>query len=134
MTLPDHANTGPAEPLPAHRPEGGPQLMAELTAAHARDVGDYVSLVRRRWTWVLGSVLVCAALATMFLSVAEQTFVSSSKVLVKSTVGTSSAVGDRTNDAINLDTEAQLVTSESVAERAGELLGSASLRWPWPTR
>ncbi len=98
--------------------------MADLTAAHARDLGDYASLVRRRWTWVLGSVLVCAALAALFLNVAEQTFVSSSKVLVKSTVGTSSAVGDRTNDAINLDTEAQLVTSEPVAERAGELLGS----------
>jgi capsular polysaccharide biosynthesis protein len=98
--------------------------MAELTAAHARDLGDYASLVRRRWTWVLGSVLVCALLAMVFLSVAAQTFVSSSKVLVKSTVGTSSAVGDRTNDAINLDTEAQLVTSEPVAERAGELLGT----------
>ena len=32
--------------------------MAEPTAAHARDLGDYVSLVRRRWIGVVASVLV----------------------------------------------------------------------------
>jgi capsular polysaccharide biosynthesis protein len=100
--------------------------MAEPTAAHARDLGDYVSLVRRRWTWIAGSVLVGLALATAYLSLAQQTYMSTAKVLVKSTGGetTSTAVGARTSGEINLDTEAQLVKSEPVSTRAGELLGS----------
>jgi capsular polysaccharide biosynthesis protein len=99
--------------------------MAEPTAAHARDLGDYLSLVRRRWVWIVGSVLACLVLATMYLSVAQQTYVSTAKVLVQQTSNnTGASVGARTNDAINLDTEAQLVKSEAVSKRAGELLGS----------
>ena len=98
--------------------------MAEPTAAHARDLGDYVSLVRRRWIGVVASVLVGLTLSLAYLSVAQQTYVSTSKLLVKSTGSSETSVGARTSDAINLDTEAQLVQSEPVAARAGELLAS----------
>ena len=98
--------------------------MAEPTAAHARELGDYVSLVRRRWIGVVASVLVGLTLSLGYLSVAQQTYVSTSKLLVKSTGSVETSVGARTSDAINLDTEAQLVQSEPVAARAGELLAS----------
>lgn len=100
--------------------------MAEVTAAHARDLGDYLSLARRRWAWIVACVLVGAVASFAYLNVAQETYQSTAKVLVKSVgeAAAAPALGERTNDAINLDTEAQLVTSEPVSSRASELLGS----------
>lgn len=99
--------------------------MAEPTAAHARELGDYVALVRRRWAWIVCSMLVGVVLALSYLTVAETSYSSTAKVLVEATGPTATPTGARTtSDEINLDTEAQLVTSEPVAERAGELLSS----------
>ncbi len=97
--------------------------MSEPTAAHARDLGDYVALARRRWTWIVGCVVAGIAVSYVYLGVAQETYESTAKVLVESTGTTeSTTVGARTNDAINLDTEAQLVKSEPVSARAAELL------------
>jgi capsular polysaccharide biosynthesis protein len=98
--------------------------MPDLNAAHARDLGDYASLARRRWAWIVAAALAGLALALAYLATAQQTYVSMAKVQVMSTSSTGDAVGARTNDEINLDTEAQLVTSQPVATRAGEMLGS----------
>ena len=29
--------------------------MAEPTAAHARELGDYLLIARRRWRWIVGA-------------------------------------------------------------------------------
>ncbi len=100
--------------------------MSEPTAAHARDLGDYVALARRRWAWIVGCVVAGIAVSYIYLGVAQETYESTAKVLVESTGTTeSTTVGARTNDAINLDTEAQLVKSEPVSARAAELLESS---------
>lgn len=98
--------------------------MPELHAAHARDLGDYASLARRRWRWIAAAALAGLCLALAYLSTAQQTWVSTAKVQVLATSSTGDALGARTNDTINLDTEAQLVTSQPVATRAGEMLKS----------
>lgn len=100
--------------------------MTEPTAAHARDLGDYLAVARRRWGWIVCSVLLGTTLAMGYLVSAEKTYVSTAKVLVLPT-GTSegSALGARTNGVINLDTEAQLVKSEAVSSRAGQILRSS---------
>jgi capsular polysaccharide biosynthesis protein len=98
--------------------------MPDLNAAHARDLGDYASLARRRWAWIAAAALVGLAVALGYLATAQQTYVSMAKVQVMATTSTGDAVGARTNDEINLDTEAQLVTSQPVATRAGEMLES----------
>jgi capsular polysaccharide biosynthesis protein len=99
--------------------------MPDLTAAQARDLGDYVSLVRRRWIWVVACAVAGLMATVGYLGVAQETYASTAKVQVRATVAsTSESVGARTNDAINLDTEAQLVTSQPVATRAGKVLGS----------
>ncbi|MFC4783457.1 Wzz/FepE/Etk N-terminal domain-containing protein [Nocardioides sp. MAHUQ-72] len=98
--------------------------MVEPTAAYARDLGDYVALVRRRWTWVVGCVLAGLALASLYLATASATYVSTAKVLVEDTGPAATAEGARTNDSINLDTEAQLVKSETVASRAKDMLNT----------
>lgn len=101
--------------------------MPDLTAAHARDLGDYLSLARRRWGWILMAALAGLLAATGYYLVAAESYVSTAKVLVKATSSDSGdAMGARTNNQINLDTEAQLVTSQPVATRAGELLDSAA--------
>lgn len=96
-----------------------------MNAAHTREIGDYLALARRRWVWITACVLVGALLAAGYVSLAPQTWVSTAKVLVKATEVTSEgAVGARTVDALNLDTEAQLVSSQPVATLAGESIGS----------
>lgn len=96
--------------------------MEEPTAAHARDLGDYASLVRRRWGWIAGCAALGLLLGSAFLVVADRTYVSQARVLVQATGNESSSVGERTNSGINLDTEAQLVKSEPVAALAARSL------------
>jgi capsular polysaccharide biosynthesis protein len=97
----------------------------ESKAVHGRVLGDYVAVVRRRWLVVLVALLVCFAAGLAFLQVAPKTYVSSAKVLVLPTSTVSVAEGSRTTDSINLDTEAQLVKSEPVAELAQRTLVNA---------
>jgi uncharacterized protein involved in exopolysaccharide biosynthesis len=59
--------------------------MAEPTAANARELGDYVALVRRRWAWIVCSMLVGVVLALSYLTVAETSYSSTAKVLVEAT-------------------------------------------------
>lgn len=96
--------------------------MAEPTAAHARELSDYLSLARRRWVWIASCLVAGVALSLVYLSTAQPTYVATSKVLVRSTGSDTPVPGARTNDAINLDTEAQLVTSADVSARASDLL------------
>jgi capsular polysaccharide biosynthesis protein len=77
-----------------------------------------VAVVRRRWLVVLVALLVCFAAGLAFLQVAPKTYVSSAKVQVLPTSTASVAEGSRTTDSINLDTEAQIVTSQAVSSRA----------------
>jgi len=83
-------------------------------------LGEYAGAFRRRW-WVvaLGAVL-GLALAAAFLLVAPKTYVATSSVLVNPIgIEFDSAVdGARTNSGVNLDTEAQIVTSQAVSSRA----------------
>ena len=99
----------------------------ESKAVHGRVLGDYVAVVRRRWLVVLVALLVCFAAGLAFLQVAPKTYVSSAKVLVLPTSTVSVAEGSRTTDSINLDTEAQLVKSEPVAQLAQRTLVTAEV-------
>lgn len=101
--------------------------MAEPSAAHARDLGDYAALVRRRWRWIAGGVVVGLVVACAYVLAAPATYRSSAKVLVQPVGNAVPTVGQRTDNPVNLDTEAQLVTSERVAKRAADLLGSDRL-------
>jgi capsular polysaccharide biosynthesis protein len=98
--------------------------MAEPTAAHARELGDYLLIARRRWRWIVGGAVVGLVLALVYLQFAQLTYASTATLKVESTAADVTALGDRTNDAINLDTEAVLVKSNLVAQRAVDLLDS----------
>lgn len=85
---------------------------------------DYAAILRRRWWEVmLGGLLGVAVAATVSLALPPQ-YVSTALVQVLPTGisdGTSLTNG-RTQGSVNLDTEAQLVTSTPVATRASALL------------
>jgi Mrp family chromosome partitioning ATPase len=87
------------------------------------DMSHYFSLLRRHW-WIIA--LLTAAGIVGALGVARtqpKVYESTTSVLVIPTSSTSTTVsGGRTSGTINLDTEAQLVTSATVATDAAKLL------------
>lgn len=90
-------------------------------------LADYGTFVRRRWWIVLVGLLVGFVVGLAAMQIVPPTYTSSANVLVSPVdlPGQSGNVaGGRTNDAINLDTESQLVTSAAVAEGAKKLMKS----------
>lgn len=86
------------------------------------DLTHYLGVLRRHW-WVL----VVATGAGLGVSIAvthamPKVYESSTSVLVQPVGQDTNASGGRTNQSINLDTEAQLVGSGAVAANAAELL------------
>jgi capsular polysaccharide biosynthesis protein len=92
-----------------------------ITGSSSRELGDYRSLLERRWRWIaLGLVLGLGA-AFAYLELASPTYVSTAKVLVTPTGGVS-ASATAPSPEVNLDTEAELVTSAPVATRVATML------------
>lgn len=92
-------------------------------ASDSGQVADYGAMLRRRWWVLLLGGLIGLLLAVEVLVLSSKTYVSTAAVLVLPTgVDTTSSATGRTNSEINLDTEAQLITSVDVATRAQALL------------
>lgn len=86
------------------------------------EFADYGEVLRRRWPLLLLGLLVGVVLALGALQVMQKTYISVALVQVKS-VGENGAVENgRTTTDLNLDTEAQLVTSNDVASLARGIL------------
>jgi uncharacterized protein involved in exopolysaccharide biosynthesis len=89
---------------------------------------DYTGVLRRRWLVVAACAVVGLLGAVAYLLVAPKTYTATATVFVKTTgadVG-DGITGNRTGGAlVNLDTEAQLVKSGSVAALAGRSMHSS---------
>lgn len=88
-------------------------------------VGDYTGLVRRRAPLLLLGLVLGLALGVATLVLSPKTYESTTSVLVQPTAEDTNVVNGRTATAINLDTEAQIVTATVVAARAAELMDSS---------
>ncbi|WP_347059407.1 Wzz/FepE/Etk N-terminal domain-containing protein [Blastococcus sp. HT6-30] len=88
-----------------------------LTAA---GLGDYVVLIRRQWVTVLLGLVTGLAVALAYLALAPREYTSVTAVLVTAT-DADSVAGTGRNE-INLDTEAQLLTSTETVSAAAEVL------------
>ncbi|HWB35615.1 MAG TPA: Wzz/FepE/Etk N-terminal domain-containing protein, partial [Rugosimonospora sp.] len=86
------------------------------------DVSDYLGMVRRHWWVVLLFVLAGVVGATAGARTQPQVYESTASVLVLAVDADANSTNGRTNASINLDTEAQLVTSTDVATAAGQAL------------
>jgi len=95
------------------------------SAAPGPELGDLTGLVRRQWWLLVLLPLLGVMVAALYTSGQPRIYTSATEVLVTATgVDDNSVLANgRTRGEINLDTEAQLITSTSVAQSAAELLG-----------
>ena len=98
--------------------------MAAIPTQGSAQLGDYAALLRRQWWIVLLLVAMGVGLAVAYTSIAPREYTSMTSVLVTATdPGEQSAAGSRTSaNNINLDTEAQLVTSTEIVTAAAEAI------------
>ena len=97
--------------------------MSRGSAPNAGQLTDYLLLVRRQWLVIVAGLLLGAALAAAYLSVAPREYSAATSVLV--TAPTSGSAATSRTAEINLDTEARLVTSTETVAAAAELLESS---------
>ncbi|HEV7826291.1 MAG TPA: hypothetical protein VGP02_15440 [Mycobacteriales bacterium] len=98
--------------------------MESLHDEGSRTVADYTGWIRRRWWAIVAVVLVGLAVTALFTARQHRVYTATSSVLVQATRTNAdqTQAGARTVSGLNMDTEAQLVTSSVVAERARAVL------------
>ncbi|GIH04448.1 hypothetical protein Rhe02_25150 [Rhizocola hellebori] len=90
--------------------------------ATSYDLNDYLAMARRHW-WIVALALIAGlAVGADYNRRLPREFVSVASVLVRPAGQDANVAGGRTRDEINLDTEAQLVRSTAVLERAAQTL------------
>ncbi|HYN95975.1 MAG TPA: lipopolysaccharide biosynthesis protein [Pilimelia sp.] len=94
--------------------------LPDLVDADAPTLAGYLNWVRRRW-WILALAAFLGAAAGLLLTTVQTRAYTSDTRLVLRPVGANA----KPTDKVNLDTEAQVVRSLVVAERARKLMGSA---------
>jgi uncharacterized protein involved in exopolysaccharide biosynthesis/Mrp family chromosome partitioning ATPase len=99
--------------------------MTSSTRPDAFELADYLGVLRRRWWIVLLAACLGVLVAGTYAEVAPKTYTAGAAVSVAviATSNNQSLVG--TSGAVNMNTEAQIVQSQSVAELAGRLLHSS---------
>lgn len=91
------------------------------------EAADYVGVLRRRWWIVLVAMIIGLVGAFGYVTVAPKSYSATASVNVVPTAAdqSNSVAGSRTSGAtVNLDTEAQVVTSTAVATLAGKMMNS----------
>src|SRR5579859_990805 len=96
------------------------------------EAADYVGVLRRRWWIALALAVVGVVGAFGYVTVAPKSYTATASVNVVPTAADQSnaVAGSRTSGAtVNLDTEAQVVTSTAVATLAGKMMNSPLTPW-----
>jgi capsular polysaccharide biosynthesis protein len=96
------------------------------------EAADYIGVLRRRWWIVLVCTIIGLVAAFGYVTVAPKTYTATATVNVVPTAADQSNVvaGSRTSGAtVNLDTEAQVVQSTTVAVIAGRTMHSPLTAW-----
>jgi uncharacterized protein involved in exopolysaccharide biosynthesis len=128
VTSPTMARRDPRIPAPAATPAGDTWQAGQGQPGwqdSGRELPDYFGFLRRQAWIVVLCVAVGAAAAFGLLSQTANTYTSHASVLVQPLATVSSTVvGSRTNGTINLDTEAQILKSTTVAAAAQKTLGT----------
>ena len=96
------------------------------------EAADYIGVLRRRWWIVLLGAIVGLLGALAYVTVAPKAYTATASVNVTPTAAdqTNVVAGSRTSGAtVNLDTEAQVVQSTTVATLAGKAIHSPLTAW-----
>jgi capsular exopolysaccharide synthesis family protein len=100
--------------------------MATLSATRpteTAELGDYVSVLRRRWRWPLVGALLGVALALAYTQVSTKVYTAHAEVLVTPQAATLSSA--RPDQLVSMPTEAQIAASGDVAAIARRTLGAS---------
>ncbi|WP_198679381.1 Wzz/FepE/Etk N-terminal domain-containing protein [Thermomonospora amylolytica] len=89
------------------------------------EITDYAAMLRRRWRLIAACTFGTFLAALLVFLLMPKSYTAQASVQVTLTGAEDANSNARTNDGINLDTEAQLVRSAEVAERARALLKSS---------
>ena len=91
------------------------------------ELSHYLDVLRRRWPILLGVTLICLVGAVGYLVSAAKVYAATASVYVRPTgvVNANRLLNTRTPGPVDLDTEAQIVTSGVVATIAGQILHSS---------
>jgi uncharacterized protein involved in exopolysaccharide biosynthesis/MinD-like ATPase involved in chromosome partitioning or flagellar assembly len=89
-------------------------------------MADYSGVLRRRWWLIVAVTLIGTVASVGYFKTAHKTYTAAASVYVTATGVTANQVsGGRTSGAVNLDTEAQVVQSTTVAQAAVKLMHSS---------
>ncbi|MGI9005077.1 MAG: Wzz/FepE/Etk N-terminal domain-containing protein, partial [Streptosporangiaceae bacterium] len=97
--------------------------MTNAPSAGSYDFADYLGVLRRRWRTILGLTLAGLLAAAAYVVVAPKTYTATALVYVTANAANSEELlGIKTPTVVNMDNEAQVVTSTTVARTAAALL------------
>jgi capsular polysaccharide biosynthesis protein/Mrp family chromosome partitioning ATPase len=91
-------------------------------------LADYAGALRRRW-WLIVVLAVIGTLASVgYFKISHKVYTATASVYVTGSSGTADQVANgRTTSTVNLDTEAQVVQSATVAQEAAKLMHTATV-------
>lgn len=90
----------------------------------ALELSDYLGVLRRRWWIVLVLTVVGVGVAGAYVKVAPKAYTATALVQVNPLSNNATAAAGRTSGSVNMDNEAQIVQSNTVASLAGHNLHS----------
>jgi capsular polysaccharide biosynthesis protein/Mrp family chromosome partitioning ATPase len=98
--------------------------MSVSTRPDSYELADYLGVLRRHWWVVVMLTCVGVLLAGTYAKLAPKTYTASVLVYVSSAISTGNSAVGRTNGPVNMDNEAQIVQSDTVATLAQKALHS----------
>lgn len=105
--------------------------MSSVPRPDSFELADYTGLLRRRWLIIVAFAVVGLVGAFAYVTVAPKAYTSTASVYVAPTGADqgNQLANSRTSGTVNLDTEAQIVTSGTVATIAAQKLHSPLKPW-----
>ena len=105
--------------------------MSSVPRPDSFELADYTGLLRRRWLIIVAFAVAGLVGAFAYVTVAPKTYTSTAEVYVAPTGADqgNQLANSRTTGTVNLDTEAQFVTSGTVATIAAQKLHSPLKPW-----
>ncbi|GAA2524457.1 Wzz/FepE/Etk N-terminal domain-containing protein [Pilimelia columellifera] len=95
-----------------------------MSATPATTVPDYLGVLRRQW-WLLALLTAAGIAGAQAVAMAvEPSYQATTAVLVQPAGQDTNVAGGRTQNAVNLDTEAQIVRSDAVLTAAAQAAGT----------
>src|SRR5487761_1296618 len=110
-----------------HRDSGGHHSMTPVLRLDSFELSHYLGVLRRRWPVVLWVTLICLVGTVGYFVAVSKVYAATASVYVSPTgvVNANRLLNTRTPGPVDLDTEAQIVTSGVVATVAGQILHSS---------